>query len=57
MRDLVEVVRCEHCKYLGKIYNPFAKEMVLFCEYGEVREVVASNHYCGYGDKKEDNSE
>lgn len=51
--DVVEVVRCEDCRYCDKYHNWNNREY-FGCNYnGEITEVLA-DHYCSYGERRED---
>ena len=59
--DAVEVVRCRDCKR-SEMYRLFnEKEETLCCcdiEDGEIvfAQRVGENHFCSYGERKEDNA-
>lgn len=51
--DVVEVVRCKDCKYCNE-YQKYDFRKYLGCnQNGEIYE-VEPNHFCSYGERKED---
>ena len=50
--DVVEVVRCEDCKYKIKHTCAITGIETFFCDYGEKPVVIQPTHYCGYGERK-----
>ena len=52
--DIVEVVRCEKCKYQITHTCRITGVKTLFCDYGEKPVAVEPTHFCSYGEKKED---
>ena len=52
--DVVEVVRCEKCKYCVTHTCAITGIKTLFCDYGEKPAMVHPTHFCSYGKKKND---
>ena len=51
--DIVEVVRCKNCKHCDT-YQKWNSKEYLGCSWnGEIYEVEAE-HYCSYGERRED---
>ena len=50
--ELVEVVRCEKCKYRTTHTCAITGIKTLFCDYGNKPVVVEPTHYCGYGERR-----
>ena len=52
MAEYVEVVRCKDCQFSTTAYNPFEDKLAGFCII--TRSPVNLDHFCGYGDRKEE---
>ena len=51
--DVVEVVRCKDCKYMGWTIEPEHKKLVDFCPVWD--SCVYKSDFCSHGVRKEDN--
>ena len=49
--DVVEVVRCEKCKYCVTHTCAITGIKTLFCDYGEKPAMVHPTHFCSYGER------
>lgn len=51
--DVVEVVRCRDCKFLETIECPITGVELLVCRHGLLNRVVEKEHFCSYGERRE----
>ena len=52
--DVVPVVRCKDCKHLGDCHMTVAKRMKIDSK-GNIAFETNLNHYCSFGERKDDN--
>ena len=52
--DVVAVVRCKDCKRC-KVFKRVDGTYFFSCRCGCFREVVSADHYCAYGERREEN--
>ena len=51
--DVVEVVRCKDCKRC-KVFKRVDGTYFFSCRCGCFKEVVSADHYCAYGERREE---
>ena len=51
--DVVEVARCEKCKYRKTHTCAITGIETLFCDYGDKPIAVQPTHFCSYGERRD----
>ena len=52
--DVVEVVRCEDCKFGELFQNDSSGVMARYCKVFTLKRMVADDDFCSYGERKDD---